>query len=82
MLARYYRLPINGRMSLCTVESGSLSHDNAEIYPAYSSLARATNRLMVRACTQLVLWEYHHILSIVLTLFCLTLFVYLTYHSW
>ena len=58
MLARYYRLPTNGRLSLCTVESGSLSHDYSDIYPAYTSLARATTRLMVRACARLVLWEY------------------------
>ena len=58
MLARYYRLPTNGHLSLCTVESGSSSHDYSDIYPAYSSIAHATTRLMVRACARLVLWEY------------------------
>ena len=58
MLDRYYWLPTNGRLSLCTFESGSSSHDFSEIYPAYYSLSRATTRLMVRACAQLVLWEY------------------------
>ena len=74
MLARYYRLPTIGRLSLCTVESGSSSYDYSEIYPAYSSLTRATTRLMVRACARLVLWEYQHTLSIVLTLLFLKLF--------
>ena len=75
MLARYYRLPTNGRLSFCTVESGSLSHDNLEIYTTYSSLACATTRLMVRVCARLVLWEYQHTLSIVLKLFFLKLFL-------
>ena len=82
MLARYYRLPTNGRLSFCTVESGSLSHVDSAIDTAYSILARATNRLMVRACARLLLWEDQHTLSIVLTLFCLTLFVNLPYHLW
>ena len=60
MLARYYLLPTNGHLSLCTVESGSLSHDYLAIYSAYSSLARATTRLMLRVCARLVLWEYQH----------------------
>ena len=81
ILARYYRLPANGRLSFCTVESGSSSHDDSAIDPAYSGLARATTRLMVRACAWLVLWEYQHTLSIVLTIFCLTLFLNLPYHS-
>ena len=55
ILDRYYRLPTNGHLSLCTVESGSLSHDYLVIYPAYSSLARATTILLVRACARLVL---------------------------
>ena len=70
MLARYYRLPTNGRLSFCTVKSGSSSHDNSAIDPSYSSLARATTRPMVRACAQMVLREHQHTLSIVLTLFC------------
>ena len=61
ILARYYRLPTNGRLSLCTVESGSLSHDYSAIYPAYFSLAHATTRLMVHACAWLVLCEYEHL---------------------
>ena len=63
MLARYYLLPTIGRLSLCTVESGSSSHDYSAIYSAYSSLARATTRLMVRVCARLVLWEYQHTMS-------------------
>ena len=79
MLARYYLLPTNDCLSLCTVESGSSSHNYPAIYSAYSSLACATTRLMVRACAQLVLWEYQHALLIVQTpffqiIFCLTLF--------
>ena len=82
MLARYYRLPTNGRLYFCTVESGSLSHYDSAIDPAYSSLSRVTSRLIVLACARLVLWEYQHTLSIMLTLFCLTFFVNLPYHSW
>ena len=58
MLARYYLLPTIGCLSLCTVESGSLSQDYLAIYSACSSIARVTNRLMVRACARLVLWDY------------------------
>ena len=60
MLACCYRLPTNGRLSLCTVESGSLSHDDLAIDAAYSSLSRVTTRLMVRAFARLVLWEYQN----------------------
>ena len=74
MVARYYLLPNIGRLSLCTVESGYSSHGYLAIYSACSSLTRATTRLMVRVCEQLVLWEYQHTLSIVQTLFHLTLF--------
>ena len=81
MLAHYYRIPTNGRQSLCTVESGSLSHDYSAIYPTYYSLARATTRIMVRVCARLVLWEYQHTLSIVQTRFCLTLFLSDTFLS-
>ena len=63
ILARYYLLPTIGRLSLCTVESGSSSHDYSAIYPACSSLARATTRLMVRAWKRLVLLEYQQTLT-------------------
>ena len=72
MLDFYYRLPTKG--TLCTVDSGTLSHDYLVIFLAYSSFDHATTRLMVHACAQLVLWEYQHTLSIVLTRFCLTIF--------
>ena len=64
MLARYYLLPTIGRLYLCMVESEYLSHDYSAIYSAYSSLACATTRLMVRVCVQLVLWEYQQVIQI------------------
>ena len=62
MLARYYRLPTNGHLSFCMVESRSLSHEDLAIDPAYSSLARATTRPMVCACARPVWREHHHFL--------------------
>ena len=82
MLARYYWLPTNRRLSFCTVESGSSSHDDSAIVPAYPSLARATTRLMVRACARPVLQEHQHTLLIVLTIFVWHFFVNLPYHLW
>ena len=58
MLARHDRIPTNGRLSFCTVESGSLSCDNLMIDPANFSLAWATTRQMVRACARPV-WREH-----------------------
>ena len=60
MLARYYWLPTNGRLSFCTVESGSPSNDDSAIDPASSSLARTTTKPMVRACARLVLRKHQH----------------------
>ena len=77
MLACYYWLPTNGRLSFCTVESGSSSRDDLAINPVNSSLARATTRPMVRTCAWPVWQEHQQTLSIVLTLF-----VNLPYHSW
>ena len=70
MLAQYYWLPTNGRLSFCAVESGPSSHRDLAIYPAYFSLARATTRPMVRACARPVWRKHQHTLSIVLILFC------------
>ena len=71
MLARYYLIPTIGRLSLCKVESVSLSHDYLAIYSAYSSLSRATTILMVR--TTGIVGISTHPLNRADT-FCLTLF--------